>query len=262
MKVLIDSDEIKMTVSEKFTKPNTALGGKSLADFMLENILGKLEAYKRIFGVQRLKKINFETYDVDTELDQFFARRVEIDKSPAPAYCRGFFDENNNISCSCNHANAKCGTGWWYSAVCTNAHEAFHLYYRKYIYGEDRIVWFDEGMAQFMSGEKDWLLNNEVNLEKAFKKFIDNYIPINNLNERCHGGQDTSDDLIFDRPNVFGGYTASLFIIKYVDEVYGRSYLYELMKDNKKIREFGEVALEEMIDYFKRKYNIENSKKI
>ncbi len=117
-------------------------------------------------------------------------------------------------------------------------------------------------MAQFMSGEKDWLLNNEVNLEKAFKKFIDNYIPINNLNERCHDGQDTSDDLIFDRPNVFGGYIASLLIIKYIDELYGRSYLYELMKDNKKIREFGKVALEEMIDYFKRKYNIKNSKKI
>ena len=66
MKVLIDNDEINMTVSGKFMKPSAILNGKSLADYMLENTLEKLEAYKRIFGVQRLKKINFETYDVDT----------------------------------------------------------------------------------------------------------------------------------------------------------------------------------------------------
>ena len=37
MKVLIDNEEIKMMVSEKFLRPNNILGGKSLADFMLQN---------------------------------------------------------------------------------------------------------------------------------------------------------------------------------------------------------------------------------
>ena len=55
---------------------------------------------------------------------------------------------------------------------------------------------------------------------------------------------------------------ASLLIIKYIDEVYGRDYLYELMKDNKKIREFGNRALEEMIDYYKKKYTISDGIKL
>ena len=110
-----------MRVSEKFLRPNNTLGGKSLADFMLQNTMNKLMLYRKIFGVERLEKICFETYDVDTELDEFFKRRREVDKSPVPSYCRGFFDDKSNLSCSCNHANAAYKSGWWYSAVCTNA---------------------------------------------------------------------------------------------------------------------------------------------
>lgn len=86
MKVLIDNEEIKMMVSEKFLRPNNTLGGKSLADFMLQNTINKLALYRKIFGVERLEKICFETYDVDTELDEFFKRRKEVDKSPVPSY--------------------------------------------------------------------------------------------------------------------------------------------------------------------------------
>ena len=99
MKMLIDNEEIKMMVSEKFLRPNNTLGGKSLADFMLQNTMDKLALYRKIFGVERLEKICFETYDVDTELDEFFKRRREVDKSPVPSYCRGFFDDKSNLSC-------------------------------------------------------------------------------------------------------------------------------------------------------------------
>ena len=66
MKVLIDNEEIKMSVSEKFMIPSKSLGNKSLADFMLQNTRNKLMLYRKIFGVERLEKICFETYDVDT----------------------------------------------------------------------------------------------------------------------------------------------------------------------------------------------------
>ena len=54
MKVLIDNEEIKMMVSEKFLRSNNTLGGKSLADFMLQNTRNKLMLYRKIFGVERL----------------------------------------------------------------------------------------------------------------------------------------------------------------------------------------------------------------
>ena len=67
------------------------------------------------------------------------------------------------------------------------------------------------------------------------KMFLDDYVLIDNLNVSCHWKDGVSDEYIFDRPKVFRGYMASFLIIKYIDEVYGRTYLYELMKDNKKI---------------------------
>ena len=39
----------------------------------------------------------------------------------------------------------------------TASHELFHILYKKYILEKnniDRVVWLDEGMAQFFSGEK------------------------------------------------------------------------------------------------------------
>ena len=42
MKVLIDNEEIKMVVSEKYLRPNNTLCGKSLADFVFQNTMDKL----------------------------------------------------------------------------------------------------------------------------------------------------------------------------------------------------------------------------
>ena len=53
--------------------------------------------------------------------------------------------------------------------VFTASHELFHILYKKYILEKnniDRIVWYDEGMAQYMSGEKDKLHPNAAGHER------------------------------------------------------------------------------------------------
>ena len=45
MKVLIDNEEIKMSVSEKFMRPSKSLNNKSLADFMFQNTMDNLHSY-------------------------------------------------------------------------------------------------------------------------------------------------------------------------------------------------------------------------
>ena len=262
MKTLIDNEEMKILVSEKFMMPHEELNGKSLADYILQNTLEKFGLYRKIFGVTKLTKIAFEIYDEKTEIDTWKARYVDIYGKEPPSYSRGYFEPNYNLSSCCMHANSIYGTGWWNSAVCTNAHEAFHLYYKTYIYGDDRITWFDEGMAQFISGEKDSWLNDSEKFYEKFMYFLDNYIPISNLNERRQGNNSVSDDLIFQRENVFNGYLASVLIIKYIVDVNGTSYLYELMKNNVEIRTLGNHVLDYMILYYKNKYNIEGAKKI
>ena len=72
----------------------------------------------------------------------------------------------------------------------------FHILYLKHILNGDlrnRIVWYDEGMAQFMSGEKDYLKD-----EKEFKEFYiqakqrNRIIP--NLSELYHGNSFYNDN--------------------------------------------------------------------
>ena len=56
--------------------------------------------------------------------------------------------------------------------IYTASHELFHILYMKYILKDDyskRIVWYDEGMAQFMSGEKDYLKEGN-NFKQYFLK--------------------------------------------------------------------------------------------
>ena len=262
MKTLIDNEEMKLVVSEKFLMPLKQIPCKSLGDFILENTLEKFALYRKIFNVEKLEKICFEMYDVATEKDAWKDRYVSFYSKNPPEYSAGFFEPDYNLSCTCMHANAAYGTSWWNSAVYTNAHEAFHLYYRKYIYGLDRIVWFDEGMAEYLSGENDYWLNDEEKFKEKFIYFLEHYIPIDNLNERIQGNDEVSDKEIFQRKDVFNGYLASVLIIKYLSEFYGIDYLFNLMKDNQKIREVGSNVLPEMIDYFKRKFKIIDNKKL
>ncbi len=188
MKVLIDNEEIRISLSEEFIKLNTFLDGKSLGDFILENTLEKFKLYRKIFNVDKLEKICFEIYDVVTEKDVWKDRYISFYGKNPPEYSLGFFEPDCNLSCTCVHANAAYGTGWWNSAV--------------------------------------------------------------------------SDKEIFQRKDVFNGYLASVLIIKYLSDSYGEGYLFDLMRDNYKIKEIGSNVLPEMIDYFRRKFRIIDSKKL
>ena len=70
------------------------------------------------------------------------------------------------------------------------------------------------------------------------------------------GNSSVSDELIFSRKGVFDGYRMSLLAIKYLDSKYGISYIKELMKDNKRIRELGTTIIDDMIKYYKERFNI------
>ena len=48
----------------------------------------------------------------------------------------------------------------------------------------------------------------------------------------------------------------SLLAIKYLDLKYGISYIKELMKYNKEIRELGTTIIDDMIEYYKERFNI------
>lgn len=255
MITIIDNDEMCIKVSESFVTNTKTPGNKSLSDYILNQTTEKFELYKKIFNVEKLEKITFVLFDNIEDYKKYYR---QLNKKEPPEYSKGAFDPINNLSYSVQHSNSMYNTSWWMHAVCVNAHEAFHIYYKKYIYNDDRIIWFDEGMAQFLSGENDNWINNEEIYKETFINFMESYKPIYNLNERIQGNYDISDDLIFQRKGVFEGYKASLMIIKYLVEINGYEYIFKLLKNNEHIREIGNNILDEMIMYYKNKYNFNN----
>lgn len=197
----------------------------------------------------------FDNYE---EWKEFYISR---NRREPPEYSRGCFESENNLCYSVQKGGVLYNTPLWFHTISANAHEAFHIYYKKYVYKDDRIVWFDEGLAQYLSGENDLWINNEERMSSNFLTFYNNYKEITNLNDRIQGNSTVPDDLIFSREGIFDGYRMSLLAIKYLDSKYGISYIKELMKDNKSIRKLGETIINEMIEYYKERFNIEKLQK-
>ncbi len=113
-------------------------------------------------------------------------------------------------------------------------HELTHYLYKYYVYGADkeRITWVDEGLAQFLSGQKEELQNDEkyhLFVEENLKP-IDNF----NLNELNH------EDRSFGNNN---GYNLSYIAIRYLYENNYHQEFIEIIKDQEKLLEYGNEIL-------------------
>ncbi len=113
-------------------------------------------------------------------------------------------------------------------------HELIHHLYKYYVYGKDkeRITWVDEGIAQFFSGQKDDLLDEEkyrIFLEENLKQ-IDSI----NLNELNH------DDRSFGNKN---GYNLSYIAIRYLYETHNHEEFIDIIKNKDTLIEIGSVII-------------------
>ena len=103
-----------------------------------------------------------------------------------------------------------------------------------------RVIWFDEGMAQFFSGEyKNELEDNET----FIKNVISNTKTIPDLNELSHGSQFETDD--------YSGYRLSLLAVKYIYDKIGINEFKKLLYDIDKIHEYGKSILFEIFEMYK-----------
>lgn len=243
MELIFENDEMKI-ISEHSLDP--------ILDEIIEYTKYKFELYRKLFKVDKLEKITMKIFDNLEEYreDAFKTRGVK-----SPDYSRGWFNSRaaeSNICIELEKLQLKSDNpNRYHKLVATNSHESFHYYYKKYYYGNNRITWFDEGLAQYVSGEYDTLTEEEIRTK--YMNFITNYIPITNLNERINGNKDVPDEIIFNRKDVFQGYDASFFCIKYLIENNGEEYLYNLMFNNDEILSLGNTILNDMIDFYNKK---------
>lgn len=207
----------------------------------LETILDQsLNLYKSIFEIDYFRKVQINYFD-NIEEFRSFIYELRGEQGSLPEYAKGTFDKG--MINAFIESNIIEGTPLFIHRKYNASHELFHIMYQELVWGrnhQDRIVWFDEGMAQFFSGENTEEMT--TNFNNWFNKVKHNTKAIPNLNELNHGsGFET---------NEYSGYNLSLLAVKYLYDQLGVDKFKKLISDNKRIIKFGENVINNAFDFY------------
>lgn len=198
----------------------------------------KIIEYSIFFCVNIEEKINVNYFDTIEEFRKFIYE-IRGERDSLPEYAKGTYDNGMVNAC----VNPKFQLKRLYTA----SHELFHILYMKYILNNDyskRIVWYDEGMAQFMSGEKG-SLNDDSVFKNFYMKVKEATKVIPQMNTLEHGNSFVNED--------YNGYDLSYLSIKYISEVLSTEQFKDLMSDFEKISQLGNNIINNMFSYYDEK---------
>lgn len=218
---------------------------KYITDPMEDILKEKINEYKKIFNVDEYDKFQINYFD---DIDKFRSFIYELrgeDKS-LPIYAQGTFD--NDMVNAYIQNNLDPSSPKYHSRLYMASHEIFHIMYRNIILKPlkmNRIIWYDEGMAQFLSGEYSKYLDEDEFI-KFFLETKTNTKVIPDLNSLSHGENFENDS--------YSGYRLSYLAIRYLYETLGSNDFFELMKNENKILEYGTTIINEMFDFYTNKY--------
>lgn len=217
-----------------------------LAELTSDLLNEKIDEYKLFFQIDEIGVVKCNYFDDLTEFREFIYE-LRGERESLPEYARGTYD-GEMINAYIEPKNQK-------NRLYTASHELFHILYLKYILHNDyskRIVWYDEGMAQFMSGEKR-KLSDEQRFKLYYNKVRKNTLLLPNMNELEHGNSFCN--------NQYDGYDLCYLAIKYLSEILDNNEFRNLMFDFDKIKKIGINILNDMFDYYDNKYlKVENRK--
>lgn len=212
---------------------------QELAESTIELLQSKIVEYQKIFNIQIDEKIIVNYFD-DLEKFREFIYEIRGERESLPKYAKGTYDSDM--------INAYIEPDKQLKRLYTASHELFHILYMKYILKGDyskRIVWYDEGMAQFMSGEKKKVVD-----EDAFKEFFlrvkEDTKEIPNLNDLKHGDSFCNDK--------YNGYDLSYLSIKYLNDILSQEEFIKLLSDFSTIKKYGNDIVTRMFIYYDEKF--------
>ena len=229
MRKVLETNLCKINYSESL---------EDLAQATLSLLDKKIIEYSIFFCVNIEEKINVNYFDTIEEFRKFIYE-IRGERDSLPEYDKGTYDNGMVNVC----VNPKFQLKRLYTA----SHELFHILYMKYILNNDyskRIVWYDEGMAQFMSGEKG-SLNDDSVFKNFYMKVKEATKVIPQMNTLEHGNSFVNED--------YNGYDLSYLSIKYISEVLSTEQFKDLMSDFEKISQLGNNIINNMFSYYDEK---------
>lgn len=212
---------------------------EELASATVELLKTKSLEYKELFNITEMEVIKVNYFDTLNDFREFIYK-LRGEKESLPEYAKGTYDNDM--------VNAYVASKTQMDKLYTASHELFHIFYMKYILKgnyENRIIWYDEGMAQFLSGE-DKKLHQKDNFKEYYLKVKESTKIIPKLNELEHG------DVFYNES--YNGYDLSYLAIRYLNEIMSVNDFRALMSDFDKIKVIGNNVLNEMFNYFDKKY--------
>lgn len=217
---------------------------KYITDNMQAILVSSFEFYKTLFDIDHFRKFQINYFD-DIEKFRNYIYDLRGEKESLPAYAKGTFD--NGMVNSYISPNIDVNSTQYNKTLYKASHELFHIMYKELIWGKEkknRIVWFDEGMAQLFSGDNNYNLS-EDNFGNWFNYVLNKTLEIPNLNELKHGSDFENEK--------YNGYNLSLLSVKYLYEKLGLKEFKKLMHDNDRILEYGNNIVNDAINYYKDK---------
>ena len=214
---------------------------KYITDNMHNILLSKISEYKKLFNINHLEQIQINYFD---DLNKFreFIYEIRGEKESLPEYARGTYD--NGMINAYMPTNLNVDSQEYKYKLYNATHELFHIMYMKYILKNDyskRIVWYDEGMAQYFSGENDYLLN-----EEKFKKYYlhvkENTKITPEINSLEHGNSFCNDN--------YDGYDLSYLAVRYLHDTLNKNDFKELMSNFDLIKKYGQTIINDMFLYY------------
>ena len=217
---------------------------KYITDNMHDILLSKINEYRELFNINNLEQIQINYFD---DLDKFreFIYEIRGEKESLPEYATGTYDKG--MINAYIESNIIINSHKYEKKIYLPCHELFHIMYMKYILNNDyskRIVWYDEGMAQYLSGENDYLLNDE-----RFKKYYihvkENTKVIPEINNLKHGNSFCNDN--------YNGYDLSYLAVRYLHDTLNKNDFKELMSNFSLIKKYGQTIINDMFLYYDKK---------
>ena len=215
---------------------------KSYGEEVLSYSTEKMKEYLQFFKESTYgKKIKGSFF---TNGDDFFARIKELapEATPSPWAKGCFYGGETQILLDEDNL---------YERFHTLAHETFHLLFKRFVYERnnmERIIWLDESLA----GNFDGL--TEKKIEKG--EFVDI------INRVSHTKKlPKMSDLDFKKNNVktadYNGYDLFKIVGRYLIETKSKDELLEYVNDKDRVIKDGNNILNESLEYFKEKYNLD-----
>lgn len=203
------------------------------------------------FGLENFRKVQINLYDNSDIFKKFTRQFFE-----APSYCIGHFAlgmVNFYISGGDLRDNK-----WYQQRIRGITHEFVHLVYKEEIQekgNNNRVVWLDEGLAQYLSGQKsaledkqkfkDWFLRQVARRDKIVPDI---------LFLKKHG--DMYGAFYDTETNKYNGYDISYSMVRFLAETLSEDQFQTLIRKKKAIEEIEASTLNESINYYSKMFEV------